>query len=57
MKILEKLFGSNNGKGTEKKELGRNDLCWCGSGMKYKKCHLEKDEKKALTKYEKNRRV
>jgi len=19
--------------------LGRNDLCWCGSGKKYKKCH------------------
>ncbi|MDH5206950.1 MAG: SEC-C metal-binding domain-containing protein, partial [Hylemonella sp.] len=18
---------------------GRNDLCWCGSGKKYKKCH------------------
>lgn len=24
-------------------EVGRNDLCWCGSGKKYKKCHLEKD--------------
>jgi hypothetical protein len=23
--------------------LGRNDLCWCGSGKKYKKCHLEAD--------------
>jgi preprotein translocase subunit SecA len=20
-------------------QLGRNDLCWCGSGRKYKKCH------------------
>lgn len=20
-------------------EPGRNDLCWCGSGLKYKKCH------------------
>jgi len=19
--------------------LRRNDLCWCGSGKKYKKCH------------------
>jgi len=19
-------------------EVGRNDLCWCGSGKKYKKC-------------------
>jgi uncharacterized protein YecA (UPF0149 family) len=24
---------------------GRNELCWCGSGMKYKKCHLTEDEK------------
>jgi hypothetical protein len=23
---------------------GRNDPCWCGSGQKYKKCHLQKDE-------------
>lgn len=26
--------------------VGRNDLCWCGSGKKYKKCHLTEDEKK-----------
>jgi hypothetical protein len=25
--------------------LGRNDSCHCGSGKKYKKCHLEADEK------------
>lgn len=24
--------------------LGRNDPCRCGSGKKYKKCHLEEDE-------------
>lgn len=29
------------------KKLGRNDLCWCGSGKKYKKCHIEFDEKLA----------
>jgi len=23
---------------------GRNDPCWCGSGRKYKKCHLAEDE-------------
>ena len=22
-----------------KKQLGRNDPCWCGSGKKWKKCH------------------
>lgn len=25
--------------------LARNDNCWCGSGKKYKACHLEKDLK------------
>lgn len=24
---------------------GRNDNCWCGSGKKYKKCHIDFDEK------------
>lgn len=24
---------------------GRNDLCWCGSGRKYKKCHARIDER------------
>ena len=24
--------------------LGRNDPCWCGSGKKFKKCHLERDK-------------
>jgi hypothetical protein len=24
-------------------KLGRNDPCWCGSGKKYKKCHLGKE--------------
>ena len=23
---------------------GKNDSCWCGSGLKYKKCHLSKDK-------------
>ena len=27
------------------KKLGRNDLCWCGSGKKYKACHEAFDEK------------
>ena len=28
--------------------LGRNDVCWCGSGKKYKKCHLKSDELKRV---------
>lgn len=26
-------------------KLGRNDVCWCKSGRKYKNCHLAMDEK------------
>lgn len=25
-------------------KLGRNDPCWCGSGVKYKKCHLDREQ-------------
>jgi len=24
-------------------KLSRNDVCWCGSGKKYKKCHMDQD--------------
>ena len=27
------------------KKPGRNDACWCGSGKKYKKCHIDFDER------------
>lgn len=29
--------------------IGRNDLCWCGSGKKYKKCHMGDDKKGSNT--------
>ncbi len=29
------------------KGLGRNDPCWCGSGKKYKVCHMRSDEGRA----------
>jgi SEC-C motif len=29
----------------EKRKLGRNAPCWCGSGKKYKKCHLPLEER------------
>lgn len=32
---------------TPRKDVGRNDICWCGSGRKYKKCHLN-DERLPL---------
>ncbi|MGH4138268.1 methionyl aminopeptidase [Clostridium sp.] len=30
--------------------LSRNDKCWCGSGLKYKKCHLDFDKKLEILK-------
>lgn len=33
----------------------RNDLCWCGSGKKYKNCHYDIDEKVKL--YQSNGRI
>lgn len=44
MKILERWF--SNKKDAKKAELGRNEICWCGSGKKYKRCHLDIDEHK-----------
>ena len=31
-------------------KLSRNDLCWCGSGKKYKHCHLKQDLAKSRVK-------
>jgi uncharacterized protein YchJ len=45
-KSIANMFNSKDGQ-DEVRSLGRNELCWCGSGMKYKKCHLAEDEKKA----------
>ncbi len=28
----------------EKKKIGRNDPCWCGSGKKWKKCHYPQEK-------------
>jgi len=27
-------------------DLGRNERCWCGSGRKYKGCHMAADDRK-----------
>ncbi len=29
----------------ERPKIGRNDPCWCGSGKKYKKCHMLSDQR------------
>lgn len=34
------------------KKLGRNEPCWCGSGKKYKKCHLNRHLEKPIQPWE-----
>jgi preprotein translocase subunit SecA len=36
--------GSTSQTVRSKKTLGRNDPCWCGSGKKYKVCHMRSDQ-------------
>lgn len=46
-----------NDKSTQVLSTGRNDLCWCGSGKKYKKCCLgtvDDRERKNTVHYQKN---
>ncbi len=31
-------------------KIGRNDPCWCGSGKKYKNCHMKQDQEEARKK-------
>lgn len=31
-------------------KLGRNKPCWCGSGKKYKKCHLDREQQEPVNK-------
>lgn len=31
---------------------GRNEPCWCGSGLKYKKCHLDRENQPAISRGE-----
>jgi uncharacterized protein YecA (UPF0149 family) len=42
IRVLRKLGRQRNP--IQKRKLGRNDPCHCGSGRKYKKCHLPIDE-------------
>ncbi len=52
--MIAGLFGKNTKETSEMPDmaarLGRNDPCWCGSGKKYKKCHLSEDETKRSSK-------
>ena len=31
-------------------KTGRNDPCWCDSKIKYKKCHLDRDQQESVDK-------
>jgi hypothetical protein len=35
-----------------KKKIGRNDPCWCGSGIKYKKCHEDRESQDSIPREE-----
>jgi len=37
--------------------VGRNDPCWCGSGVKYKHCHQPIDESRGLQRLEASRQL
>jgi SEC-C motif len=41
----------------QRRKLGRNEPCWCGSGKKYKNCHLREDEAAALRELRKSRLI
>ncbi len=55
--IADQLAQGDSGEAAPKQEtvrrdrpkIGRNDACWCGSGQKYKKCHMTADEAGAAT--------
>ncbi len=59
MGIFENIgsFFKTDDDASQRGRIGRNDPCWCGSGKKYKKCHLIEDEKKGSSNYHLNCRT
>jgi hypothetical protein len=51
-----RLFGGKGDSGKEpereagSRRRGMNDPCWCGSGRKYRNCHLYEDYKRVTCK-------
>ena len=43
MDWIKKTFSPRPAAAEASRELGRNEPCWCGSGQKYKRCHLRED--------------
>ena len=48
MQWLKNLFTPRPSKGPRGELPRRNDPCWCGSGKKYKQCHLRKDTEQRI---------
>jgi len=48
MDWIKKTFSSRPAAAEASRELGRNEPCWCGSGQKYKRCHLREDMHKRV---------
>jgi hypothetical protein len=42
--IFASLLGSGDLPAVREERPGRNAPCWCGSGQKYKRCHLAEDQ-------------
>ena len=36
----------------QNRKLGRNEQCWCGSGKKYKRCHLNRENEEPVRSWE-----
>jgi hypothetical protein len=49
MGLFERILGAfkNTDIAAPPLKPGRNEDCWCGSGRKYKKCHMPEDESTA----------
>lgn len=53
-KMLKEIMEKEEGKLNTTGKVGRNDPCPCGSGKKYKKCCLDKEEKLPVLSYQKH---
>ena len=40
-----------------RRKLGRNDQCWCGSGKKYKHCHLDRERQAPLNPWDASEKI
>lgn len=45
MDALTKQVEAGGGSEARRSKIGRNAPCWCGSGLKFKKCHLILDKR------------